>query len=71
MNMKDPIYRLIELTGTSSTSLEDAIVRLIQYAYDTIESLCWFEVDELRGESDWGNVGRCRVTVKVGYTVSS
>jgi flavin-binding protein dodecin len=69
--MKDPIYRLIELTGTSTTSLEDAIVRIIQYAYDTIKSLWWFQVDEPRGESDWGNVGRCRVTVKVGYTVSS
>jgi len=25
LHMKDPVYKLIELTGTSTTSIEDAV----------------------------------------------
>jgi dodecin len=42
--MKDPVYKLIELTGTSSTSIEDAVAKAIKRAHNTIKNLCWFQL---------------------------
>jgi hypothetical protein len=43
-NMKDPVYKLIELTGTSTTSVEDAVNKAIQRAHKTLKKLSWFHV---------------------------
>jgi flavin-binding protein dodecin len=47
--MKDPVYKLIELTGTSTTSIEDAVDKAIKRAHKTVKELCWFQVVETRG----------------------
>ena len=67
--MKDHVYKLIELTGTSTTSIEEAVARAIQRAHKTIKNLCWFEVVETRGAIAKGKVDRWQVTIKVGFTV--
>jgi hypothetical protein len=67
--MKDHVYKLIELTGTSTTSMEDAINKAIKRAHKTIKNLCWFQVVETRGEIHKGKVHRWQVTIKVGFTV--
>jgi organic hydroperoxide reductase OsmC/OhrA len=33
--MKDPINKLIELTGTSTASIEDAVDKAIKHAHET------------------------------------
>jgi len=68
-NMKDPVYKLIELTGTSTTSIEDAVDKAIQRANKTIKNLCWFQVVETRGNIAKGKVYHWQVTIKVGFTV--
>ena len=68
-NMKDPVYKLIELTGTSSTSIEDAVNKAIQRAHKTIKNLSWFQVVETRGNIEKGKVHHWQVTIKVGFTV--
>lgn len=35
--MKDPVYKLIELTGTSTTSMEDAVDKVIKRAHKIIK----------------------------------
>lgn len=67
--MKDHVYKLIELTGTSTTSMEDAISKAIQRAHKTIKNLSWFQVVETRGNINEGKVGHWQVTIKVGFTV--
>lgn len=67
--MKDHVYKLIELTGTSNTSIEDAVARAIQRAHKTIKNLCWFQVIETRGDINKGKVDHWQVTIKVGFTV--
>ena len=67
--MKDHVYKLIELTGTSTTSIEDAVGRAIERAHKTIKNLSWFQVVETRGSIINGKVDRWQVTVKVGFTV--
>ena len=67
--MKAPIYKLVELTGTSSSSIEDAVARAIQRAHKTIKNLRWFQVIETRGSISKGSVEQWQVTIKVGFTV--
>ena len=67
--MKDPVYKLIELTGTSTTSVEDAVETAIKRAHKTIKNLCWFQVVETRGNIEKGKVHRWQVTLKVGFAV--
>jgi flavin-binding protein dodecin len=67
--MKDHVYKIIELTGTSTTSIEDAVGGAIQRAHKTIKNLCWFEVVETRGNIEKGKVHHWQVTVKVGFAV--
>jgi flavin-binding protein dodecin len=68
-NMKDHVYKLIELTGTSTSSIEDAVAKAIQRAHKTIKNLRWFEVVETRGNINKGKVEHWQVTVKVGFAV--
>jgi hypothetical protein len=67
--MKDPVYKLIELTGTSTLSTEDAVKRAVQRAHKTIKNLCWFQVVETRGDIVGGKVHHWQVTIKVGFSV--
>ena len=69
--MKDRVYKLIELSGTSTASIEDAVARAIQRAHKTIKNLCWFQVVETRGNINKGKVDHWQVTIKVGFTVEA
>ena len=67
--MKDQVYKLIELTGTSTTSIEEAVVNAIKRAHKTIKNLCWFQVVETRGNISGGKEEHWQVTIKVGFSV--
>ena len=67
--MKDNVYKLIELTGTSTVSVEEAVDKAIQRAHKTIKNLRWFQVVETRGSISKGKVDHWQVTIKVGFTV--
>lgn len=67
--MKNHIFKLIELTGTSATSIEDAVGRAIDTAHETVKNLRWFQVVETRGSIDKGKVVQWQVTLKVGFAV--
>ena len=67
--MKDPVYKLIELTGTSTTSIEEAVDMAIKRAHKTINNLAWFEVVGTRGNIIKGKIHHWQVTVKVGFAV--
>ena len=69
--MKDHVYKLIELTGTSTVSIEDAVDGAIKRAHKTIKHLCWFEVIETRGSINQGKVDRWQVTITVGFTIEN
>jgi flavin-binding protein dodecin len=67
--MKDHVYKIIELTGTSTTSIEEAVKGAIHRASETIKNLRWFQVVETRGEINKAKVQHWQVTVKVGFVV--
>ena len=67
--MKDPVYKLIEITGTSTSSIEDAVDKAIKRAHKTVTKLSWFQVVETRGSINRGKVDHWQVTIKVGFSV--
>jgi flavin-binding protein dodecin len=60
-------YRLTEIVGTSTESMEDAVRNGISRASETLRHLDWFEVTEVRGRIDGSNVGHWQVGLKVGF----
>ena len=67
--MKEHVYKLIELTGTSPTSVEDAVQNAIKRAHKTVKNLSWFQVIETRGNIEKGKVHHWQVTIKIGFAV--
>jgi len=67
--MKNHVYKLIELTGTSTTSIEDAVGTALKRAHKTVKHLGWFQITETRGTIDKGQVQHWQVTLKVGFTL--
>ena len=68
--MKDKVYKLIELTGTSTKSIEDAVNNALQRAGKSIKNLSWFQIVETRGSIEKNQVQHWQVTLKVGFTVT-
>ncbi len=67
--MSDHIYKHIELTGSSTEGLEDAINRAIARAAKTVKNMRWFQVIDTRGHIEEGSVAHWQVTIKVGFTL--
>jgi flavin-binding protein dodecin len=65
--MADNVYKKIELTGSSSTSIEDAIQNAVAKAAQTVRNMRWFEVTETRGNIKDGQVDQWQVTLKIGF----
>jgi len=68
--MPDHTYQKVELTGSSSISIENAIENAVAKAGQTIPTMRWFEVVETRGHIDNGKVAHWQVTIKIGYTLA-
>lgn len=67
--MPDHIYKKIELTGSSQTSIEDAVRNAVSRASKSIRNMRWFEIIETRGHIDGGEVQYWQVTIKIGFTL--
>jgi flavin-binding protein dodecin len=67
--MSQHIYKTIELVGSSTVGVEDAIRRAIAKAAETVRNLRWLEVTETRGHIEGTQVGHWQVTLKVGFTL--
>jgi flavin-binding protein dodecin len=68
--MKNQVYKTIELTGTSATSIEDAVAGALKRAHKTLRNLSWFQVVETRGNIAKGKVQHWQVTLKVGFSLN-
>ena len=69
--MSDNIYKSIELTGSSTESIEDAVTKAVARASQTVRNMRWFQVTDTRGHIDGGKVAHWQVTVKIGFTLDS
>ena len=67
--MSDHVYKKVELIGSSTTSIEDAIQNAIRTAEKTLKNLEWFKVSRIRGHIADGTVGHYQVVMKVGFRI--
>ena len=67
--MPDHIYKTIELVGSSTSGVEDAIRKAMAKASQTVRNLRWFEVIETRGHIEGDKVAHWQVTLKLGFTL--
>ncbi|NOZ08031.1 MAG: dodecin domain-containing protein [FCB group bacterium] len=67
--MENNVYKLIELTGTSPDSIEDAVNNALKQAGKTVRNMRWFTVEETRGAIHENGVSQWQVTIKVGFTL--
>ena len=67
--MDDHIYKIIQLAGSSTESIEKAIENAVSRASQTLHDLRWFEVVETRGHIEDGQVVHYQVVVKVGFSL--
>jgi len=68
--MSDHIYKKIELTGSSSVGMQEAIENAVARASKTIQNMRWFEVVETRGQIENGKIAHWQVTIKVGFALN-
>ena len=68
--MSDHVYKLVELVGSSTTSIEDAIQTALNKAANTVKNMDWFQVTETRGHIENGQVAHYQVILKVGFRIN-
>ncbi|HEX5078642.1 MAG TPA: dodecin [Geminicoccaceae bacterium] len=67
--MDNHVYKIVELAGSSTDSIEAAIQNAIGKASRSLHHLRWFQVVETRGDIENDRVAHYQVTLKVGFTV--
>lgn len=67
--MSNHVYKQLELTGSSSEGIEDAVNHAITKAHETVRNIQWFSVTETRGHVVDGKVAHWQVSIKVGFTL--
>ena len=69
--MSSHTYKKIELVGSSTKSIEDAVQNAVAMAATTEKNLRWVEVVETRAHLEDGKIAHWQVTVKIGTTLES
>ena len=67
--MPEHVYKIVELVGSSRTSIEDAVQNALTKAGESIRNTRWFQVTETRGYIEEGRVAYWQVTIKNGFTI--
>jgi dodecin len=68
-HMSDHVYKSLELTGSSTVGIEDAVGKAIAKASATVRNIQWFNIVETRGHVQDGKVAHWQVTIKIGFTL--
>jgi dodecin len=67
--MSSHVYKHIELTGSSTKNIEDAVSTAIAKASASVRNIHWFAITETRGHVEHGKVAHWQVSLKVGFTL--
>ena len=67
--MAEHVYKVVELVGSSTTTVEDAVQNAIAKAAQSIRNMRWFEVVETRGYVEDAKVAYWQVAIKLGVTI--
>ncbi len=62
-------YGITEIVGTSPDSVQQAIRNGVSRAARTVRHLDWFEVNQIRGYIEDGEVAHFQVQMKIGFRI--
>lgn len=65
------VYKKVEIVGSSTTSIEEAIQHAINETSKSVKNVEWFEVQETRGHVVNGKVAHYQVVLKVGFRIEN
>ncbi len=69
--MSDHVYKIIELTGSSSIGIEDAVQKAVAKAAETVRNMRWLQVTDTRCHLENNKVAHWQITVKIGFTLEA
>ena len=67
--MSHHVYKQLELTGSSTVSIEEAVSVAIAKAHETVRNIQWFSITETRGHVVEGKVAHWQASLKIGFTL--
>lgn len=67
--MSEHVYKTIEVYGSSTTGVQDAIEKAVAKAGQSVRNMRWLQMTEVRGHIDDGKVQHWQVGVKIGFTL--
>lgn len=67
--MANHVYKTIEITGSSTNGIEDAVETAIAKTTKTVHNVRWFEVTDTRGYVENNKIAHWQVTLKIGFTL--
>ncbi|MDR5750228.1 MULTISPECIES: dodecin [unclassified Caballeronia] len=67
--MSEHVYKLLELTGSSMISSDNAVGVALEKASATLQNLEWFKIQEVRGHTEGGKILHWQVTLKAGFRI--
>jgi len=67
--MSNHVYKQIEITGSSSRGIEDAIEVAVAKTAQTVHNLRWFEMERVSGHIEGNKIAHWQVTLKIGFTL--
>jgi flavin-binding protein dodecin len=65
--MSDPVYKSVEITGTSQKDVTQAVQNAVDKAGQTLRNIDWFELVAVRGAIADGKINQFQATVKIGF----
>lgn len=65
--MSEHVYRVTEIVGSSTESIDAAIRNGVDRAARTLRNLDWFEVTQVRGHLADGRIQHYQVGLKIGF----
>jgi flavin-binding protein dodecin len=68
--MTEHVYKKIELTGSSTIGIQEAIENAVSKAAVSTDNMRWLEVIETRGHIENGKVAHWQVTIKIGFALA-
>lgn len=68
-SMSAHIYKKLEIVGSSTSSIEEAVNNAVEKASKTIRNIRWVEVVETRCHVENQKVAYWQVTIKIGFTL--
>ena len=65
--MSNHTYRVTEVVGTSPDGVDQAVRNAVTRASQTLRKLDWFEVTQVRGQIEDGQVAHWQDGLKLGF----